>query len=240
MYAEARYYSAELGRFCSADPLFVGEPEECVGSPLECGLYGYALNNPLKFVDPTGLAGLGVTAGGSFTFFIWRPEITPVSAHAVYDHSKGWSGLLDSKNWTVGSSFSKGQNENASARQEGKVSGLMKEMPKTMGMEAEAGVNISFTNATKYSQLPGKSQGTRVGGGIGLLGADAEINFMVKDNGEDPVANSNQEAVYQLYIGIPGLGVNLGASYSGETETETIEYGSHDFGQQAAEGPKIE
>ena len=55
MYAEACYYSAELGRFVSADPLFVGEPEECVGSPLECGLYGYADNNPVKYVDPDGL-----------------------------------------------------------------------------------------------------------------------------------------------------------------------------------------
>jgi len=53
-YFGARYYSAELGRFCSADGLFVGSPEECVGSPLECGLYWYAGNNPLKYVDPSG------------------------------------------------------------------------------------------------------------------------------------------------------------------------------------------
>ena len=53
-YFGARYYSAELGRFVSADGLFVGSPEECVRSPLECGLYGYADNNPIKYVDSTG------------------------------------------------------------------------------------------------------------------------------------------------------------------------------------------
>ena len=54
MYAEARYYSAELGRFVSADGLFVDKPEECVGSPLESGLYGYAKKNPVKYTDPSG------------------------------------------------------------------------------------------------------------------------------------------------------------------------------------------
>jgi RHS repeat-associated protein len=44
----ARFYSTTLGRFVSADPIAVGGPQ---------GLnpYSYVLNNPLAYVDPTGM-----------------------------------------------------------------------------------------------------------------------------------------------------------------------------------------
>jgi RHS repeat-associated protein len=50
----ARYYSADLGRFTSPDPLgnFFANP----GDPQSWNLYVYARNNPLRFVDPTGHA----------------------------------------------------------------------------------------------------------------------------------------------------------------------------------------
>ena len=51
----ARHYNGKLGRFVSADPYFVEQPEECVRSPLECGLFGYAGNNPVKYLDAVGM-----------------------------------------------------------------------------------------------------------------------------------------------------------------------------------------
>jgi insecticidal toxin complex protein TccC len=45
-YFNARYYSPELGRFVSRDPIGIVD---------DVNLYVYVGNNPLKFVDPTGL-----------------------------------------------------------------------------------------------------------------------------------------------------------------------------------------
>ncbi|HBY95633.1 MAG TPA: hypothetical protein DEP84_17045, partial [Chloroflexi bacterium] len=46
---QARYYAPALGLFVSPDPL-VPEP----GQPAALNRYSYALNNPLRYTDPTG------------------------------------------------------------------------------------------------------------------------------------------------------------------------------------------
>jgi RHS repeat-associated protein len=51
-YAQARYYSSAIGRFTSVDPLLAsGNPV----NPKTWNRYAYALNNPLRFTDPSGL-----------------------------------------------------------------------------------------------------------------------------------------------------------------------------------------
>jgi len=51
-FAEARYYSAKQGRFTSPDP-FLGSAEPY--EPQSWNRYTYVLNNPLFYIDPTGL-----------------------------------------------------------------------------------------------------------------------------------------------------------------------------------------
>ena len=51
-YFGARYYASTMGRFLSPDPLLnSGRP----GNPQTWNRYAYALNNPLRTIDPTGL-----------------------------------------------------------------------------------------------------------------------------------------------------------------------------------------
>ena len=52
-YFGARYYGSSMGRFSSPDPsgLYFADPT----NPQSLNLYAYALNNPLRYTDPTGL-----------------------------------------------------------------------------------------------------------------------------------------------------------------------------------------
>ncbi|MFL6286024.1 MAG: RHS repeat domain-containing protein [Pyrinomonadaceae bacterium] len=51
-YAQARYYTNTQGRFTSPDPLLTSGK---AGDPQSWNRFSYAANNPLKYIDPTGL-----------------------------------------------------------------------------------------------------------------------------------------------------------------------------------------
>jgi RHS repeat-associated protein len=66
-YYGARYYDATIGRFISADTV-VPYP----GNPQSFNRYSYCLNNPLKYVDPSGST---VMIGGfdvMFLYEVWK------------------------------------------------------------------------------------------------------------------------------------------------------------------------
>ncbi|MEM1432003.1 MAG: RHS repeat-associated core domain-containing protein, partial [Pseudomonadota bacterium] len=54
-YFGARYYDPALGRFVTPDPLYLSDPQRCTDNQLSCALFVYAANNPMAYVDPTGL-----------------------------------------------------------------------------------------------------------------------------------------------------------------------------------------
>ena len=49
-YYNARYYDPVLGRFIQPDPVVFSDPR----NPQTLNAYTYALNNPIKYIDPTG------------------------------------------------------------------------------------------------------------------------------------------------------------------------------------------
>ena len=58
-YFEARYYDPRMSQFISADPLYAAKPEQALMNSQLFSLYSYALNNPLRYVDPDGRAPKG-------------------------------------------------------------------------------------------------------------------------------------------------------------------------------------
>jgi RHS repeat-associated protein len=63
-YFGARYYASPKGRFASPDPLL---SSGTIYDPQSWNRYSYTINNPLKYVDPTGMWNWGASAGGSDT-----------------------------------------------------------------------------------------------------------------------------------------------------------------------------
>jgi RHS repeat-associated protein len=54
-----RYYDPLTIRWTSGDPAFRFLPEHALGEPQHLNIYGFSLQNPLRFVDPNGLQACG-------------------------------------------------------------------------------------------------------------------------------------------------------------------------------------
>ncbi|MBX3282428.1 MAG: RHS repeat-associated core domain-containing protein [Acidobacteria bacterium] len=61
-FAQARMYAKDFGRFTSPDPLL---SSATLANPASWNRYAYSCNNPVVFVDPTGLYVWGTSLGGN-------------------------------------------------------------------------------------------------------------------------------------------------------------------------------
>jgi RHS repeat-associated protein len=52
---DLRDYDPKASQFIQPDPLYLENPAACLGDHTGCNLYSYAGNDPINFVDPTGL-----------------------------------------------------------------------------------------------------------------------------------------------------------------------------------------
>jgi RHS repeat-associated protein len=75
-FAQARYYSSRQGRFTSVDPL---NASGIASNPQSWNRYSYTINNPLTYVDPSGLIwGKLETNGGDR--YVWYKDQTALEA----------------------------------------------------------------------------------------------------------------------------------------------------------------
>ncbi|MBI2906401.1 MAG: RHS repeat-associated core domain-containing protein [Chloroflexi bacterium] len=90
----ARYYDSHMGRFIQADAI-VPQP----GNPQSLNRYSYTLNNPLKYIDPSGnfvlfVGGFGVEGNdpaenmGTWGFLIGQMGLQP-GAYGFFDWTEG-------------------------------------------------------------------------------------------------------------------------------------------------------
>jgi RHS repeat-associated protein len=87
-----RDYDPSVGRWLSADPLFLESPERIVGSPAEGNLYGYAKSDPVLYTDPSGtcvedaciLEGAAVAMAARQVAMVAAPRIAAVLATAGF------------------------------------------------------------------------------------------------------------------------------------------------------------
>jgi RHS repeat-associated protein len=97
----ARYYAPALGRFISADWFVLENPTKPARMPQAYNVYGYALNNPLVFKDPSGM--FIFIVAGVIAAIAAVAAIATVAAFAVgffagliygLANGQGWGSLL--------------------------------------------------------------------------------------------------------------------------------------------------
>jgi RHS repeat-associated protein len=97
----ARYYAPAIGRFVSADWFVLENPTKPARMPQAYSVYGYALNNPLVFKDPSGQ--FFFIVAGVIAAVVAIAAVATIAAFAVgfigglvygLANGQGWSSLL--------------------------------------------------------------------------------------------------------------------------------------------------
>ncbi|NJM09961.1 MAG: RHS repeat-associated core domain-containing protein [Bdellovibrionaceae bacterium] len=154
----ARVYDPEIGRWISKDPILFGGGDT--------NLYGYVMNDPVNFIDPKGLFGVQIGAGGSIGALI--PGGSAYSGIAItYSGSNGFQfGFYGTNTVTGGYGAAGGLGFNFS------ISPSAQNLGDLSGGAATAGVgSLISPSASTSTNSCGKtinSYGVGVGIGTGL------------------------------------------------------------------------
>jgi RHS repeat-associated protein len=147
-----RDYDPNISRFLTPDPLFLGNPDKCMDSPVECDLYGYARGSPASFEDSAGLGAddlltQSADSSGSPNPVRGAPEALQSPPRA----STTWESLSpEARNLYIREAEAEIEQRRLDkiARD---FSDLAKSIDPTMYMEKPAGVALSV--ATKFSPV---------------------------------------------------------------------------------------
>lgn len=188
-----RDYDAAAGRYVQSDPigLFGG-----------INTYAYVAGNPLSFVDPAGLAGFGVTAGGSAEAGVGRLSggVTASAGGGVF-----WGSGLNAGGYASGGVISKGPTAGTTwtapasdTKGKGVVGGFL-----------GAGAGVYVTNAECASELKGSADTTSLNISLTIVPIKFSLQFGVSGS---------------TWIGGITFGPGVGASAS-DYPTKTVTVG---------------
>jgi len=187
----ARDYDPSTGRWTAKDPI------DFAGGDLN--LLSYTGQDPVNWVDPEGLGGIGLSYGGAITAGIPGSYGFRLSLHVegrmVHDPTKS---LLDLRSYsggvTITPTFFAGENTWGERG--------------AWGLEADLGADLLLTSATNINQILGRNRNTGASGGLGL-GWDFEVAQSI-DPCDNPTKTIGDFPVNEGSFGIPLTGGNFG------------------------------
>jgi RHS repeat-associated protein len=139
-----RHYDAAAGRYLQSDPL---------GLAAGPSTYGYVASNPLRYIDPLGLSGFGVNAGGSAQAGVINGGAMQANAGAGVFWGKG----LNVGGYTAKGSFAGDGNfdYHAPGEQGSEQDSNGGHSTLAIGASAGLGAGVFYTNADNAEQLAG-------------------------------------------------------------------------------------
>jgi RHS repeat-associated protein len=202
-YYRARYYSPQLGRFISEDP---------IGLTGGTNFYAYVRNAPTNFIDPLGELGIGVSGGGAV-------EGGVVVAGAGAQGSLGLGGFIDTNNGNVsagayasGGAFAGGPGWGASAPSQ-PGSGNW-----ALGAYAGGGGSVWVSNANNVCDLSGPFKTYSFNAAWGLRALSLQLSVGTNAAGNKIVVFNYGGPLPLLPVTGGGFGVSASA-YNTNTVT---------------------
>lgn len=150
-YFGARFYSSALGRFLEADPIVITGARQ--SDPQTLNLFKYGRNNPLKFLDPAGMADIDANLMRNVLNFtaLNQPEVDKQAAKWVADYNAGKPAIYSGTPYSTGWWFKMGGHSGAGYQFERMKEQMLSDRKTSIVKQVRAWVYDKNTTAQQIS-----------------------------------------------------------------------------------------
>jgi hypothetical protein len=176
--------------------------------------YAYVQNNPLNWIDPLGLIGVGVSYGGAISLPGFRFS-THFELRFFRDSTKSVNDL-SSYSFAITNTTTYANNWDDDPCNNATV----------YGAEVDFGPDILISNANHYSHVEGMSNNGGLSAGWSGVGGDFEFSGMLLNNLDRPhpegLIYPDGRSVFELSWFVPLFGQNWGAEFHENVRGNTV------------------